>query len=396
MPATILCDSAYGDSGKGKVVDYLTQHNYNHIVRFNGSANAGHTLFRDNVKYVCNQVPCGILNEGCNLYIGAGCVVDPIALEGEIKQLEARLGRKLSILISKKAHVVTPLDKAMDAEREKTAAIGTTKKGVGPAYAAKANRNGLRMGDLCDFDKVRANLDGQDGRHHFQQHDLDEIARHLCLSGEFLKHDIGDVEETIRQLLRDGNDVLFEGAQGTFLDVTHGDYPFCTSSHTVAAAAATYCGFPPQEIERVILVTKPYITRVGNGPLRHELEGDEAEPIRKLGNEYGAVTGRPRRIAWLDLQQLKLACDINGATDIAITKMDIAGMIGDLDVALDEEKFENFRKWAFNKRIEDYRSFDDFDVQAKKFCDLIQEITGVTVTLIGTGPNTNDVIDFFS
>jgi adenylosuccinate synthase len=381
MPATCVIDAYWGDSGKGKIVDYLSSTGkYQHVVRFSGGGNAGHTLIRDGEKYVCNLVPCGLLNESVRLYIAAGCVVDIESLTAEVAELQTRLGRNLKLFLSEKAHVITELDKKLDAARDATAGIGTTKKGIGPAYAAKANRNGLRVCQLQNLssEKIFEKLCDHDGANLLTKEQCLELSNKLIQSYNRLTKELGvvvsDVEEQIRFLLRQGVDVLFEGAQGTFLDVSHGDYPYCTSSHTTAAAAATYCGFPANEIQKVIMVTKPYITRVGNGPLDYELLDEDAKHIRELGNEYGAVTGRPRRIAWLDLDKLRLACEINGATDIALTKADLISKISDIKV------------------VEDGVVTAADGLHMKVFADFIERNTGVDVTIFGTGPESNAVI----
>lgn len=390
MSATTVIDLFWGDNGKGKIVDYLSTNsvarNYKHVVRFAGGQNAGHTLYRNDKKYVCNMVPCGLLNENVKLYIGAGCVVDIRRLVSEIEEVELALGRKIDLSISNKIHVITALDHEVEAVREKLMGIGTTKKGIGPCYASKANRNGLRLEACASIDQVMANLQKQDGASYVSSVELQEIARNIVSNYNKLATmvNIDDVEQTIRDLLRNGEDVLFEGAQGTFLDIGHGDYPFCTSSHTVASAAATYCGFPAREIQTVIGVLKPYITRVGNGPVPHEIHGELATELRELGGEYGAVTGRPRRVAWVDLGLLTKACQINGVTHLAITKMDIAGKMPLIVKKTDGTEIK-FNGWTSVEEPE-----------AVRFVQLIQqtakEASDATVAILGIGPNTTDVI----
>ena len=390
MSATTVVDLFWGDNGKGKIVDYLSTpdvvRNYKHVVRFAGGQNAGHTLYRNDKKYVCNMIPCGLLNEGVKLYIGAGCVVDIRRLISEIEEVESTLGRKIDLSISNKVHVVTALDHEVEAVREKLMGIGTTKKGIGPCYASKANRNGLRLEACASIEQVMSNLQHQDGANYVSAVELQEIARNIVLKYNKLASlvNISDVEQTIRDLLRSGEDVLFEGAQGTFLDIGHGDYPYCTSSHTISSAAATYCGFPAREIQTVIGVLKPYITRVGNGPVPHELEGELAQEIRELGGEYGAVTGRPRRIAWLDLGMLAKACQINGVTHLAITKMDIAGK---MPLVVKDANGAEFR----------FNGWDSIDhPEAVRFVQLLQQTveqaSGATIGLLGIGPNTTDIV----
>lgn len=386
MTVATIIDAFWGDNGKGKVVDYLSQNKYKKVVRFGGGGNAGHTLYRNGQKFVFNLIPCGVLNPETTLYVGAGCVVDPISFVSEIKGIEDKLGRKINILVSEKAHVVSELDKKIDEVRDAKAGIGTTKKGIGPCYASKANRNGLRMESIRSMESVMANLLNQDGASYFTSVDIQRITKEIVEAGNWLGDRICDTEELIRVALRNKEEVLFEGAQGTLLDISHGDYPYCTSSHTTSAAAAVYCGFPPQEIKKVIMITKPYITRVGNGPLPHELFGEEAEVYRKLGMEYGAVTGRPRRIAWLDLDLLKKSCEINGATDIALTKMDIAGQFPEIKLYANNSEV-TFNGWNIDS------STKSLEGAAKDFCKVIEKYVGVKVTYIGTGPNTEDVLE---
>jgi len=332
LPGIVVLGLQWGDEGKGKVVDALSD-KASGVVRYQGGANAGHTVVVNGKKYVFHMLPSGALR-GCRLYIGNGVVVDPEVLLNEIDTLK-REGIRVRLKISPRAHVVFDfhkrLDEAEDARRGK-AAVGTTRRGIGPTYADKAARFGIRMIDMLDNEYFQERLRDLAGMKSLllknvygvnPGFDVEKLARKYLSYSKKLSKYVGDVSKELLNLIRSGKMVIFEGAQGTLLDIDHGTYPFVTSSNTISGGACTGTGIPPTCISEIIGVMKAYTTRVGSGPFPTEIKNDLASLIRARGGEYGATTGRPRRIGWLDLVALRYAVRINGVTSLAITKMDV-------------------------------------------------------------------------
>ncbi len=331
MKVDVLLGLQWGDEGKGKIVDVLTP-DYDLISRFQGGPNAGHTLEFEGQKYVLRSVPSGIFQGGKINVIGNGVVLDPALFKQEIEGLEAS-GHNLTerLYISKKAHLILPTHRLLDAAYESAkgnAKIGTTGKGIGPAYTDKVSRNGLRVGDiLCNFEeKYKAAVD----RHkeilsHFDfEYDLESIEKEWFEGIDKLKtFQFIDSEFIINDILASGKKVLAEGAQGTMLDIDFGSYPFVTSSNTICAGACTGLGVSPKKIGEVYGIFKAYCTRVGSGPFPTELHNEEGDEMRRLGNEFGSVTGRPRRCGWIDLVALKYAVMINGVSQLIMMKSDV-------------------------------------------------------------------------
>ena len=338
--ADVLLGLQWGDEGKGKIVDVLTK-NYDIIARFQGGPNAGHTLEFDGIKHVLHTIPSGIFHKGIINLIGNGVVIDPVIFENEIKSID-KLNLDISeLLISKKAHLILPTHKLLDAASEKAKGknkIGSTLKGIGPTYMDKTGRNGLRVGDInsFDFDLKYNKLKNK----HLQllkfydfEYDLEELESTWMNSLETIKKFKHiDSEHYIHQNLKEGKKILAEGAQGTLLDIDFGSYPFVTSSNTITAGACTGLGIAPNQISDVFGIFKAYCTRVGSGPFPTELNDDIGEHLGRVGNEFGATTGRARRCGWIDLPALKYAININGVTQLMMMKSDVLSGIKTIKV----------------------------------------------------------------
>ncbi len=334
MAVDLLLGLQWGDEGKGKIVDVLTS-NYNIIARFQGGPNAGHTLEFDGIKHVLHTIPSGIFHENAINIVGNGVVIDPVIFKKELDNLKKfDLDFKKKLIISRKAHLILPTHRLLDAASETAkgkAKIGSTLKGIGPTYMDKTGRNGIRVGDL-ELDnwqeKYRALADKHESMIDFynvqMDYDLAELERDVFEAVEVLKElTFIDSEEYLYQAQKNGNTILAEGAQGSLLDIDFGTYPYVTSSNTTAAGACTGLGVAPTQIGEVFGIFKAYTTRVGSGPFPTELFDNYGETMGKVGNEFGATTGRPRRCGWLDLVALKYAVRINGATQLMMMKGDV-------------------------------------------------------------------------
>lgn len=328
----VLLGLQWGDEGKGKVVDVLTP-KYDIIARFQGGPNAGHTLEFDGKKFVLHTIPSGIFHPTTKNVIGNGVVIDPYILKKEIDQLKAN-GANIdeNLLVSRKAHIILPthrlLDKASELSKGKEK-IGSTLKGIGPTYMDKTGRNGIRVGDLLkpDFKEIYSKLVKKHAeilKFYELEYNLSELEDEFFVGVDLIKSlQIIDSEHYINNALKEGKSVLAEGAQGTLLDIDFGTYPFVTSSNTITAGACTGLGIAPNRIGEVFGIFKAYCTRVGSGPFPTELEDETGEEMRKVGHEFGATTGRPRRCGWLDIPALKYACMINGVTQLIMMKADV-------------------------------------------------------------------------
>lgn len=330
----LLLGLQWGDEGKGKIVDVLTKE-YDIIARFQGGPNAGHTLEFDGIKHVLHTIPSGIFHENAINVVGNGVVIDPVIFKKELDNLEKfNIDIESKLFISRKAHLILPTHRLLDAASEASkgkAKIGSTLKGIGPTYMDKTGRNGMRVGDL-EFDdwktKYRALADKHEAMIDFYdvdiQYNLDELEAEFCEGVETLKKlTFIDSEEYIFKAQAEGKKILAEGAQGSLLDIDFGTYPFVTSSNTTAAGACTGLGVAPNNIKRVLGIFKAYTTRVGSGPFPTELFDEDGAKMAKIGNEFGATTGRPRRCGWLDLVALKYAVQINGVTELMMMKADV-------------------------------------------------------------------------
>jgi adenylosuccinate synthase len=334
MAVDVLLGLQWGDEGKGKIVDYLTR-NYNVVCRFQGGPNAGHTLYIDGEKVVLHTIPSGIFYEDVTNVIGNGVVIDPVTLVNEIRKIESMgVNVKKALKISERAHLILPTHRWLDAASEASKGdlkIGSTLRGIGPAYMDNTGRNGLRMGDTLQ-DGFKEKYEFLSGKHKnllriydvIPEFNLSEESEAWLNAIEELKaYVVDNTIYTVHDALNSGQRVLAEGAQGSMLDVDFGTYPYVTSSNTVTAGVCRGLGVSPKQIGKVIGITKAYCTRVGSGPFPTELFDATGERLMKAGHEFGATTGRPRRCGWLDLVQLKYVCMINGVTELVVTKADV-------------------------------------------------------------------------
>ena len=334
MAVDLLLGLQWGDEGKGKIVDVLTS-NYNIIARFQGGPNAGHTLVFNGRKHVLHTIPSGIFHDNTTNLVGNGVVIDPVIFKGELDKLEDQdVDYRKSLVISRKAHIILPTHRLLDAASEASkgkAKIGSTLKGIGPTYMDKTGRNGIRVGDLelSDWkERYRALADKHESMIAFYnveiEYDLKELEKEFFAAIDVLKSlKFIDSEEYIYQAQKSGKTILAEGAQGSLLDIDFGTYPFVTSSNTTAAGACTGLGVSPGQIGEVFGIFKAYTTRVGSGPFPTELFDEDGATMSRVGNEFGATTGRPRRCGWLDLVALKYACQVNGVTQLMMMKGDV-------------------------------------------------------------------------
>ena len=418
MKVDVLLGLQWGDEGKGKVVDVLTP-NYDAVTRFQGGPNAGHTLVFENQKYVLRSIPSGIFQGGKVNIIGNGVVLDPALFKEEVESLEAS-GHDLTqrLYISKKAHLILPTHRLLDAALESAKGkgkIGTTGKGIGPTYTDKVSRNGLRVGDLLSpkfMDKYNAAVERHKDllAHYKYEYDLAPIEKKWFEGVEKLKtFQIVDSEWIINDLLQSGKNILAEGAQGTMLDVDFGSYPFVTSSNTICAGACSGLGVAPRRIGDVYGIFKAYCTRVGSGPFPTELFDETGKKIREIGHEYGAVTGRERRCGWIDLVALKYAVMINGVTQLIMMKSDV---LDDFDtikactaykingVETDEFPFDitetvepvykEMPGWKTN--MNKVSSEDQFPDNFNNYIDFLEDYIEVPIKIVSVGPDRDQTI----
>ncbi|MFN2540985.1 MAG: adenylosuccinate synthase [Chthoniobacterales bacterium] len=414
MANTILIGAQWGDEGKGKIIDVLTGQ-ADIVVRSQGGNNAGHTVIHRGNKYVLHLIPSGILRRSKMCVIGNGVVIDPIALVSEIDRLRS-VGIKIdnNLLISDCAHLVLPYHRLLDEQRELRkgrAKIGTTKRGIGPAYGDKAARTGLRVSDLMQPISFSKKLQAKVRENNSILEALGaapinfrEVNESYLAAGEKLRPFVANTVVYLHRALERGKEILFEGAQGTFLDIDHGTYPYVTSSNTTAGGACTGTGVPPHRMDRVVGVMKAYTTRVGEGPLPSE-DRQFAEMLHKLGREFGATTGRARRCGWFDAVATRYACMINGIDELAVTNLDglddvdpirvcvayrLAGKrlkVPPSDAAqLDncEPIYEELRGWK--KSIHSIRKFSVLPAAAKDYLSYICELTGAPLSVVSVGP----------
>ncbi len=423
MSTVVAVGAQWGDEGKGKIVDWLGPQ-ADLVARFQGGNNAGHTLVVDGETTVLHVVPSGILHDGSVNLIGPGVVVDPAILLEELRKLEERgiLKDPSRIRVSGRAHVILPWHCALDAARETAAGegkIGTTGRGIGPCYEDKVARRGIRVADLRQTDTLRDKLVGIAEQknfeltqmYHVDAIDVDALVDQCIEWGRQLEPYIDHTGRIIDRSLRAGKNILFEGAQGTFLDIDHGTYPFVTSSNCVAGAVCTGSGVGPTKIDRVIGITKAYTTRVGSGPFPTELEDEIGEELRRAGAEFGATTGRPRRCGWLDAVLLREAVTVNGLTDLAINKLDILSGFDeikictayDIDGKITEDfpmtlaeaerarpVYETLPGWS--EDVRGMTSFDQFPENAKRYVARIEALAEVPAALLSVGPGRQETI----
>ena len=410
MPVVVVVGAQWGDEGKGKVVDLYAQH-ADVVTRYGGGANAGHTLVVGGERIVLHLVPSGALHARTRCVIGQGVVVDPQVLLSELGVLRGRgLLDTPRVFMSDRAHVVLPHHRHIDELRERgRAAIGTTKRGIGPAYEDKAGRRGIRTGDLLDAtrlaERVRDNLAawepvirGLGG----ECPEVGPIVETLLAQGEALRDHITDASRMLTEAIGRGEKVLLEGAQGTMLDIDHGTYPYVTSSNVIAGGACAGAGIPPTAVDAVVGITKAYTTRVGGGPFPTELLGAEGEALREAGSEYGATTGRPRRCGWLDAAVVRFSARINGLRELALTKLDVLGGLQELRICTGYERdgimfdepphdgldrlvpvYETLPGWSGD--LSACRRVEDLPDNARRYVNRIAELTGCPVGVVSVG-----------
>ena len=415
----VILGLQWGDEGKGKIVDYFAP-GYDIIARFQGGPNAGHTLYVDGRKIVLHQIPSGIFRENKINLIGSGVVLDAVILKKECESVEAfGIDYKKSLFVSERTHLILPSHRAIDRASEAAKGrdkIGSTLKGISPAYMDKTGRNGLRVGDLLDKDfsskyhKLRNKHQQILDNFSFDE-DISQAENEFFEAMEFLKTlKIINGEYFINEAIQSGKRILAEGAQGSMLDVDFGTFPYVTSSNTITAGVCSGLGIAPHKIQEVIGITKAYCTRVGSGPFPTELNDEMGEHIRKSGNEFGSTTGRPRRCGWIDLVALKFACMVNGVTKVVMTKADVLDDIDMLKIGIKyivdgtetiqvpfqmegkslEPVYKEFKGWKTN--ITKIKDFDDLPQQMLIYIDYINSELGVNVQFISNGPGTDQLV----
>ena len=416
MAIKAVVGGQWGDEGKGKIVDLLSK-NSEIVARYQGGANAGHTVYKNDEKIVLHQIPSGILRKDCFCILGNGMVIDPIELVEELNMLKNKNICTKNVLIAPNAHIVTPIHKLLDRKNEEKTNnfIGTTCKGIGPCYVDKYNRSGIRGIDLQNLDKIKAILIDKLELHHSQNQindtDYDNIQSEINI---FL-----NCCDTIKVFVKDSfkllfskKNILIEGAQGTLLDIDHGTYPFVTSSSPFSGGISTGLGLPLTRLEQIIGIFKAYLTRVGSGPFITELNDDVGEELRKIGKEFGATTGRPRRCGWFDAVAAKYSCMINGLTDIALTKLDILDSFNEIKICVGykydnlnldnyseaitlekeiEPVYKTFKGW--NSNLNGITDYNMLPLECKEYIEYIEDYTETRISIISIGPGRNDIIN---
>lgn len=416
MAGYVVVGAQWGDEGKGKIVDVLGE-KADYVVRFQGGNNAGHTIVVNGEKSILHLLPSGVLHKNAICIIGPGVVVDPFVLLEEIDVLEKKGLSSSHIYISDRAHLIMPYHIKLDELQEERLAgnkIGTTKRGIGPCYADKYTRIGLRVGDLIDFesfkDKLKSTLSIKNDQitklYNEEPFDYDEMTAQFKEIREKLLPRMMDSLSVVNEALDQNKMVLFEGAQAAMLDINYGTYPYVTSSSPTSAGVCAGAGISPKKLEKIIGVVKAYSTRVGEGPFVTELFDDEGEKLREIGHEYGATTGRPRRCGWLDLNVVKHAARINGLTDLVITKIDVLSAFDEIKVCTGYEidgqiydtipasvemiakakaVYETFPGWQCD--ITGIRTFEELPENCKAYINRIEEFTNTRISLVSVGPD---------
>lgn len=422
MSITILVGTQWGDEGKGKITDLLSS-KVDCVVRFQGGANAGHTVKTGDQKFILHLIPSGILNPNALCMIGSGVVVDPDALISEIDQL-TNSGFKISqdnLLLSRRATLVMPYHKTLDALREKNLSnskIGTTGKGIGPAYEDKAARRAIIASDIFDQklfeEKISRILPLKNNEIKFfggEAIKIDDLIQARKYWFEHLSKHIKDTETILHEKIRGNKNILLEGAQGTFLDITYGTYPYVTSSHCIAGSACIGAGIGPTTIDNVLGVTKAYTTRVGEGPFPTEIDSEIGSIIQEKGKEFGSTTGRKRRVGWLDLVMLKYSVSLNGLSAMALTKSDVLSSLGNIKVCIAYElngkrietvptSIEELKLCkpiyvdleGFSDDFSKLRKFDDFSVELQNYMRFIEKRLSVPISIFSTGVKREETV----
>lgn len=415
MPAIVVLGTQWGDEGKGKATDQLGSH-IDYVVKFNGGNNAGHTVVIDGEKYALHLLPSGILSPGVIPVIGNGVVIDLDVLFQEIEALESRGIDTSTLRVSSTAHVIASYHRTMDKVSERFLGkrrIGTTGRGIGPAYADKINRIGVRVQDLFDEKILRQKVEGAlEKKNHllvkvYNRRDVtvDEVVEELLRHTERLKPYVADTSLELNQALDAGKTIVFEAGQATMLDIDHGTYPFVTSSSATAGGVCTGSGVGPTRLDRIVGVVKAYTTRVGEGPFPTELHDESGEWLRQTGGEFGTTTGRPRRCGWYDAVVTRYSSRINGLTDLVLTKLDVLTGLETIPVCVAYEVdgvrveempvnqtdfhhakpiYESYPGWS--EDITHVREFSDLPVNAQRYVEKLEEISGCRISSIGVGP----------
>ncbi len=425
----VIVGAQWGDEGKGKIVDVLSE-NFSVVARYAGGHNAGHTVIINGKRFVLQLVPCGVLRSGCRSVIGNGVVLDPIAFLKEVGALrEADVKVDGHLFVSNRAHVILPYHRMIELAAENAPGrvkIGTTSRGIGPAYEDKMGRRGLRVADLLDLKLLKTHIENAVREKNMIAHslfnseplDADKMYTEYAQAAEKIAPFVCDAAVLLNEALAQGESILFEGAQGTMLDIDHGTYPFVTSSSATSGGAVIGTGVPPNSIDSVIGITKAYCTRVGEGPFPTEEKGELGEQIRKRGNEFGAVTGRPRRTGWLDLPLLRYSGMINGTNWLVVTKLDVLDELSEIPVSvalkIDGKKtvevpaqasgydkieciYQKLPGWRTS--TEGIVEFEKLPRQAREYLTFVEKESGAKIGMISTGPDRGHTIlmpDFVS
>jgi adenylosuccinate synthase len=421
VPATVIVGAQWGDEGKGKIVDLLAQ-SADLVCRYQGGPNAGHTIVVGEETYKLRQLPTGVVSRKPSV-LGAGCVIDLSVLIDELDELARRGLPTEHVFVSGNAHLIMPWHVAIDGASERRLGklqIGTTRRGIGPAYADKASRIGIRVQDVVDAKILRQKIEVAlteknlwlERVYESEPFDLEQVAEQYEGYAQRIRPHIADTSLLVDRALREGQDVLFEGAQATLLDLDHGTYPFVTSSNPVAATAATGIGIGPNRLDEIVGVLKAYVTRVGEGPFPSEIEGPDQARMRELGGEYGTVTGRERRCGWLDLVALRYAVRLNGFTSLALTKLDVLSAFPELPVCVRYRLRDGSETDEFPAHQSDFHHcrpvyevlpgwaepLDGADTlaglpdAARRYVEFVERELGVPVALVGTGQDRGRVL----
>jgi len=416
MPATVLIGSQWGDEGKGKITDHLSQ-DADVVVRFQGGNNAGHTIVVGEERFALTLIPSGVLYPRVTPVIGNGCVVDPAVLLREMAELSDRGIDPSRLRLSGNAHLIMPYHRKLDAAMERYLGrqqIGTTKRGIGPAYMDKYSRNGIRAQDLFDPKIFRQKLEAvlKDRNRVLTKvynqlpMDPEPIAEEYLSYADQLHDHVVDTSLLVWEAIHEGKNVIFEGAQGTLLDVDHGTYPFVTSSNPTAGGACTGTGIGPMLIDRVLGIAKAYISRVGGGPFPTELDNEVGEKMVEIGGEFGTVTGRRRRCGWLDGVALRYAVRVSGISELALTKLDVLSHFETIKVGVAydslDQRYVDFPRQqrvlynchpvydelpGWNTDISGVRTFEDLPKEAQAYVEYVEELAGAPVTIVSVGPS---------
>ncbi|MBW7888362.1 MAG: adenylosuccinate synthase [Bacteroidetes bacterium] len=420
MPVTIIVGAQWGDEGKGKIVDMLSDE-IDIVARYQGGANAGHTVCIGEKEYVLHLIPSGIFHKQTTCVIGNGVVIDPVALMDEIAMIKS-FGIKIEgrLFISHNAHLIMPYHKLLDNIREQgTTKIGTTGRGIGPSYIDKYMRTGIRVVDLLDrkvlAEKLKQNIEEKNQLlskvYGSAEIDLEKIIQEYQEFDKKIDPFVTDTAAYLNNALKKKKKILAEGAQGALLDVDHGTYPFVTSSNPTSGGACTGLGIPPTSVKKVIGIAKAYSTRVGNGPYPSELHDSTGEQLRKLGHEYGATTGRPRRCGWLDMVALKYSIMVNGINEIALTKLDVLDTFDEIKICTAykvngkilknfptdvqtlehvEPVYQTYKGWKEN--ISDRKKFKQLPKQTAKYIETIEKLSGTKISIVSVGARRDQTI----